>query len=57
MSVTITVFFGKQVSVITMAARMITTQLFFSTSNSGKNYQDPAKDPRIPENGHNYFLV
>ena len=29
---------------------------FISTSKSGKNNQDPAKDSRIPGNGHNDFL-
>ena len=28
-----------------------------STSNFGKNNRDPAKDPRIPGNGHNDFPV
>ena len=33
----------------TMAAKMITDRRFFiSTSNTGKNDRDPAKDPRIP---------
>ena len=41
----------------TMGAKMITWQGFFiSTSNSGKNNQDPAKDIRIPEKSMMIFL-
>ena len=42
----------------TMGDKMITDRRFFiSTSNFGKNNGDPAKDPRIPGNGHNDFPV
>ena len=40
----------------TMGAKMITNRVFFRPPNSGQNNQDPAKDPRIPENGHKDFL-
>ena len=40
-------------------AIMITNQSFsfISASNSGPKKRDLAKDPRIPENGHNDFPV